>query len=170
MEDLGLKRGTVRLVPHKASWHQTYVDEARRIQNALHIEASFIQHVGSTSIPHIVAKPILDIAVKADSLDIVNVWIEPLETLGYHYKGLEPHMPQRRFFAKGPEELRKVYLHVVDSNEFNKLVTFRDALTANDRLAREYSRLKKKLATAHANDRTQYTRLKNEFISNVLNR
>jgi len=168
MEDLGLKRGIVRLVPHKESWHQTYTNEARRLQEVLHIEPLSIQHVGSTSIPHILAKPILDIAIRADILDIVDTWIEPLEKLGYHYKGFEPTMPQRRFFTKGPEELRKIYLHIVDNEEFNKMVTFRDALTANSQLAEEYSSLKKRLAAANENDRARYTHLKNRFITHVL--
>lgn len=168
MEDLGLKRGTVRLVPHKASWHQAYVHEAEQIQNVLHIESSSIQHVGSTSIPDILAKPILDIAIKSNSLDIVDTWMDPLEKLGYRYKGFESNMPQRRFFTKGPEELRKIYLHVVDSKEFEKMITFRDALTANNRLAEEYSNLKKKLTDSNENNRQQYTHLKDEFITKVL--
>lgn len=168
MEDLGLKRGIVRLVPHKVSWHQTYADEARQIQNVLHIEPSSIQHVGSTSIPGILAKPILDIAIRVDSLGIVDTWTKPLEVLGYSYKGFEPNMPQRRFFTKGPEELRKIYLHIVDIGEFEKMITFRDTLTANNRLAEEYSSLKKKLAVANENNRQQYTHLKNEFITKVL--
>lgn len=169
MEDLGLKRGTVKLVPHKASWHRTYADEARQIQNTLHIESSSIQHVGSTSIPGILAKPILDIAIRTNSLDIVDAWIPHLEKLDYRYKGFEPNMPQRRFFTKGPEELRKIYLHIVDDEEFKKMTTFRDVLAANSRLAEEYSSLKQKLAITNENDRQQYTHLKNEFITNVLN-
>lgn len=168
MEDLGLKRGIVRLVPHKVSWHKTYIDEARQIQNSLHIEPSSIQHVGSTSIPSILAKPILDIAIRVDSLSIVDAWAKSLEELGYLYKGFEPNMPQRRFFTKGPEELRKVYLHIVDNEEFERMITFRDALTANNQLAEEYSHLKKRLAAANENNRHQYTHLKNEFITSVL--
>jgi len=169
MEDLGLKRGTVKLVPHKASWHRAYVDEARQIQNTLHIESPSIQHVGSTSIPGILAKPILDIAIRTNSLGIVDIWIPQLEKLDYRYKGFESDMPQRRFFTKGPEELRKIYLHIVDDEEFKKMITFRDVLTADSRLAEEYSNLKQKLAVTNENDRQQYTHLKNEFITKVLN-
>lgn len=168
MEDLGLKRGTVRLVPHRASWRKAYEDEAKQIQNILPIEPVSIQHVGSTSIPGILAKPILDIAIKSDSLDIVDTWINPLETLGYQYKGFEPNMPQRRFFTKGSEELRKIYLHIVDSEEFEKLITFRDLLTTNTQLAEEYSNLKKKIAAANKNNRQEYTHQKSEFITRVL--
>lgn len=169
MKDLGLKRGTVQLVQHKASWHKSYTSEARQLQEALSIEPSLIQHVGSTAIPDILAKPILDIAICVDSFDIVDTWISPLERLGYRYKGFEPDMPQRRFFTKGPEELREAYLHVVDDEEFSKLIAFKNALTASTHLAKEYSNLKKKLATTNENDRRQYTHLKNEFITKVLN-
>jgi GrpB-like predicted nucleotidyltransferase (UPF0157 family) len=170
MKDLGLKRGTVELVPHKDSWHQSYAHEATQLKKALHIEPrSLIQHVGSTSVPGILAKPILDIAIRVDSLDIVDTWIKPLEKLGYQYKGFEPDMPQRRFFTKGPEELREVYLHIVNKEEFSKLTAFRDALIADNHLAKEYSELKKKFAITNKNNRSHYTHLKNEFIIKVLN-
>lgn len=169
MEDLGLARGIVRLVPHRDSWHQTYTHESILIQKALRIAPFFIEHVGSTSIPGIMAKPILDIAIKVDSFNTIDSWINLLGAVGYSYKGIEPDMPQRRFFIKGTEASRVVYLHIVNNQEFKKMTSFRDTLIANQRLAKEYSDLKVKLASAHETDRKQYTHLKDGFIANVLN-
>lgn len=167
---IGLARGTVRLARYDSSWPALFGAEAKALQASLGINGANIQHVGSTSIPGIVAKPIIDIAILADDLAVVEEWQALLENAGYWYKGPDPAMPDRKFFAKGPEERRTVYLHVVHEQEFKRLLKFRDALRGNESLAYEYSELKKKLAATHSNDRANYSKLKNDFIKDVLSR
>lgn len=168
MADLGLKSGTVKLVDYNPSWRVLYEAEAEELAKALEIPRSKIQHVGSTSIPGTLAKPILDIAVLVDSLKIVDEWKTPLKKIGYWYKGVEKDLPDRRFFAKGPRSNRTVYLHVVNPREYESLLRFRDTLRGDSQLVHEYSNLKQKLAMAHPGNRDEYTRSKNDFIRRIL--
>lgn len=169
-DNIGLARGTVKLVSYDPSWQARFEAEAKLLQQKLGISADHIQHVGSTAIPGILAKPIIDIATPVDSLTVVDEWVEPLAELGYWNKGPQADMPKRRFFTKGPEDKRTVYLHVVTNEEYKRLIAFRDALRANLELAKVYSDLKAKLAASLADDRAQYTRQKNDFIQEILAR
>lgn len=169
MSNLGLRSGTVKLFEYNSNWPKLYEDEAASLRKALGISAERIQHVGSTSVPGMVSKPILDIAVLVDTLDdTAESWKHKLADLGYWYKGSEPDLPDRRFFAKGPREKRTVYLHIVNGKEFESLLKFRDRLRDNSELSIEYATLKQKLATVHENDRDTYTRSKNTFIRSVI--
>ena len=168
MENLGLARGAVKLVPHDPVWHELFTAEASVLSQKLGVDVSSIHHVGSTAIPGIVAKPILDIAVSVDSTDIADRWAAHLAEIGYWDKGKEPEMPDRRFFAKGPEDNRTVYLHVVTPKEFDRLIKFRNALQANPELARQYAQLKQKLAAENSSSRAAYTTAKSVFIQSVL--
>ncbi len=169
MTHIGLARGTVRLEPYDPAWYTMYASEAQLLRNTLDIPPEHIQHVGSTSIPGMVAKPIIDIAIRVDTLERAEQWEDTLASLGYWYKGLETHMPHRRFFAKGPESKRTVYLHIVDRKEFERLIKFRDFLRANPEAAAEYAELKQRLASDNANNRARYSQLKNDFIQSILN-
>lgn len=168
MSDLGLNRGTVKLVPHNKKWSELFEKESELLQKILKVPRDRIQHVGSTSIKGVVAKPILDIALLSESLEIVDIWKEPLEKNGYWYKGFEPELPDRRFFAKGSRTNRTVHLHVVNKSEFDSLLMFRDKLLDDPNLTNLYSELKKELAKKHSNDRDAYTSSKADFIKRVL--
>jgi GrpB-like predicted nucleotidyltransferase (UPF0157 family) len=167
---IGLARGTVKLVPHDQNWQKVFEIEARLLQQKLGVTGASIQHVGSTAIPGILAKPIIDIAILVDSLAVADEWARVLAELGYWDKGTQPNMPDRRFFAKGADDKRTVYLHVATTKEYERLIAFGDALRSNPRLAQEYSALKAKLAASHQDNRAQYTTLKNDFIQRVLQR
>lgn len=168
MSDLGLKSGTVKLVEYNSNWPKLYELEAENLRETLDIAAERIQHVGSTSIPGLPSKPILDIAILVDSLDMAEEWKDTLAKLDYWYKGIEPDLPDRRFFAKGPREKRTVYLHIVNKREFESLLKFRDRLRDNPSLVKEYATLKRKLAAEHKDNRDIYTRSKNDFIKSVI--
>lgn len=169
MNDVGLARGTVRLESYNSSWPTIYELESYLIQQIIDLKPDDIQHVGSTSIPGMVAKPIIDIAIRVDSLDIAEKWKNKLESIGYWYKGIQASMPDRRFFAKGHEDSRTAYLHLVNQKEFDKLIKFRDFLITHRHAAMEYATLKQRLAAANENDRANYSRLKNDFIQKVIN-
>lgn len=165
---VGLARGTVKLVPYDLSWETRFAAEAKLLQQKLGIDATSIQHVGSTAIPGILAKPIIDIAVPVDSLDVADKWAQPLAELGYWDKGPQLDMPERRFFAKGPDGNRTVYLHLATRDEYQRLLAFRDALRANPSLAKEYSDLKVGLAASLGDNRAAYTHQKDDFIKRIL--
>jgi GrpB-like predicted nucleotidyltransferase (UPF0157 family) len=165
---LGLARGTVRLVSHDPNWSHQFAAESDTLQRLLGVDASRVEHVGSTAIPGIVAKPIIDIAILVDDLTIAEEWQIPLKTADYWYKGIQPDMPDRRFFAKGPDERRTVYLHLVNNEEFSRLIKFRDILRQNSKRAKDYAGLKQKLAIANPDDRADYSKRKNDFIQGIL--
>ncbi len=169
MTHIGLARGIVKLYAYDNAWPLLFSSESEQLQKVLNVPIERIQHVGSTSIPNMVAKPIVDIAILVDDLAIVEKWEPILRQLGYWYKGFQIDMPDRRFFAKGPEQNRTVYLHVVNIAEFKKLTKFRDTLKDDVQLAKQYKLLKQKLSSANASNRASYSRLKNNFIQNILN-
>lgn len=168
MNSIGLARSTVKLEPHNSYWDKVYQIEAQSLKDKLGSKAKDIQHVGSTAIPELVAKPIIDVAILVDNLDIAEQWVKPLTELGYWYKGKQNDMPDRRFFAKGPESKRTVYLHVVNQDEYDRMIKFRDSLRSAPKLAKEYSALKQKLVKTLSQNREKYTSSKNDFIQKVI--
>ena len=143
--------------------------ERARIEGALGALAERIEHVGSTAVPGLAAKPILDIMVGVGSLRGAEHYIQPLEQLCYECRG-EAGVPGRLFFRKG--DPRSHHLHVTESgSEFwERHLSFRNYLRAHPETAREYARLKHHLADRFRTKRTAYTEAKTAFISEVIRR
>lgn len=167
MSKIGLEHGTVRLFPHSRQWNAFYEDERDGLLAALGSHILAIQHIGSTAIPDMPAKPIIDIAASVGGEDEVPACIQPLATRGYEYKG-EYGLPGRHFFVKGTPHTH--YLHVVasTSQHWRSWMLFRDYLTSTPDLAAEYAELKKRLAEEHSSDRNSYTKAKGTFIEKAL--
>jgi GrpB-like predicted nucleotidyltransferase (UPF0157 family) len=169
-EPLGLESGTVRVVPYDARWPALYEDEARRIARAV-AEAGLpsleLEHVGSTSVPGLAAKPILDLAAGFSSGAAAPGYIPVLESLGYVYRG-DGGLPGREFFRRGV--VRSHHLHLVQSGSMHwvRYLAFRDALRADPALRDAYARLKQELAARHPRDREAYIEGKTEFVEAVL--
>jgi len=168
---IGLERGIVRLAPYEDEWTHLYVEERARLQEAVGDQVLDIQHVGSTAIPGIVAKPILDIAVAVRSFEAAYVCIEPIVALGYEYHG-ENGIPRRHYFVRRDPDSGQtiVHLHVneVDGPDWENQVLFRDYLLAHPEAAEEYVALKQELATQYPRDRDAYTEGKAPFIERIL--
>ncbi|HEX8283194.1 MAG TPA: GrpB family protein [Pyrinomonadaceae bacterium] len=164
---LGLRKGTVRLVPHAEAWHQMFDQEAGRIRAAVGGLAAAVEHVGSTAVCGISAKPVIDIAVAVRELADAARCVAPLEGLGYEYRG-ENGIPGRHYFTMG--EPRTHHLHVVElGGEFWRgHLLFRDHLRRHPHAAKEYDDLKQKLAREHPEDRAAYTDGKAAFITGVI--
>ena len=162
---IGLKRGIVKLLPHDKKWKTLYEREQAVLKNKLNSLVVDIQHIGSTSIFGIPAKPIIDVSLGLRKLKDAKKLIKPLATLGYEWrKGVSG--PNQWLFVKGPEEKRTHYLHVMCYNGgiWKHDILFRDYLQKNPSRAKQYRMLKEKLATKYANDRGTYTKNKAEFI------
>ncbi|RDJ13673.1 GrpB family protein [Rhizobium grahamii] len=167
---LGLKNLTVSLAEPNAFWKRAYASEAHAIGQALGDVAIEIQHVGSTAIPGIKAKPIIDIAVGVKHLDDGLRCIDAMEAIGYDYAGNDI-VPDDHIFGRGvKDESRSHLVHVVEhrGDNWNRMIAFRDALRSDIRLARAYEQLKVGLASEHAERRAEYTKAKRDFIDNVL--
>jgi len=164
---IGLEKGIVRLVPYNAGWAQVYEDERARIEAAIGVYVLDIQQVGSTSIPGLAAKPIIDIAVGVADFEEARVCIAPMEALGYTYHG-EHGIPGRHYFTRGDPTLYHVHVHETTSRAWGNLVIFRDYLLVHPEEAQAYLELKQRLAEQHRHDRYAYTEGKAAFIERIL--
>lgn len=149
-------------------WRQAFESEKRRLESTLGATARKIEHVGSTAVPDLMAKPIIDIAIAVESFDQIQAWPQALAVQGYACFG-DRYGWRDHFFAKGPEALRTFYLHVVEEEgeRWRNYLRFRDRMTASPELRKEYEALK--IAGAGSNPtREGYTAAKGDFIVRVL--
>lgn len=167
---IGLKRGTVQLYPHDPQWETIAVQTIQTLADIFGDIACDIRHVGSTSIRHICAKPIIDIAVAVRDLADVEQVIELMRAHGFHRKDVG-HDAQV-FFSAGDFErdIRTHHIHVVrhDGMEWRHYLNFTEYLNANVDVAMEYDALKRRLAQDYADNREAYTAGKAEFINYTL--
>ncbi len=132
-----------------------------------------VEHVGSTAIPGMPSKPMIDLMLGAPSLEEAQAVIPTLADLGYQYMPEhEQEIPDRRFFAFPSTRPRQFHLHAVKRNGafWHKHILFRDRLAAQRELAQEYADLKRSLAARFHDDRAAYTETKTPFILQVLQR
>ncbi|MBK8312580.1 MAG: GrpB family protein [Acidobacteria bacterium] len=97
---LGLPSGEVQLSRYEAGWRSLFLEEAERLRTGIGGYVLDIQHIGSTSIPGMPAKPILDIGIAVTDFEEAMRCVPPMEELGYIYKG-ENGIPRRHYFVKG---------------------------------------------------------------------
>lgn len=164
---LGLPQGIVKLMPHYELWHQLFAEEERRLLDAAGEHLVAIEHVGSTSICGLSAKPIIDIAAAVRRIADVEKCRAAIEGIGYQYRG-EFGIPGRHYFVRG--EPRTHHLHLVElrSDFWRSHLLFRDYLRQHSEVAEEYEKLKRKLAQEYKENRQAYTEGKATFIENVL--
>jgi GrpB-like predicted nucleotidyltransferase (UPF0157 family) len=164
---IGLEKGVVKLAPYSAEWKQLFEQEKAAIWRVIGASILDIQHIGSTSIPGMLAKPIIDIGVAVTDFDEARVCILPLEGLGYAYRG-EFGIPRRHYFTKGDPRLFHLHMCEVQSEEWSNQIHFRDFLIQHPELADEYAQLKVRLAEKYPTDREAYLEGKAPFIEKVL--
>jgi GrpB-like predicted nucleotidyltransferase (UPF0157 family) len=168
-DNLGLRRGTVNVVQYQQSWQAAFDKEKQEIKTALGDYVSDIEHVGSTSVPGLAAKPIIDMIAAVDDLAVYKLLIEPLIRLGYEFMP-DRVFSDRVFFPKGPRENRTHHLSLVikDSVSWKKTIAFRDYLRKNETARIRYQDIKTKLAAQFPNDRASYTKAKEQVIQDIL--
>lgn len=131
-----------------------------------------LEHLGSTAVPGLSSKPIIDIFVSLKSIKDAELWIKPLETLGYQFWNENPDKEHLRFFKGMPPcgEKRTHHVHLVEesNNTFEHRILFRDILRRDEKIRRQYEALKIKLAKSYLKDREAYTENKGKFIEEVL--
>jgi GrpB-like predicted nucleotidyltransferase (UPF0157 family) len=164
---LGLPKGTVRLLEHTPQWTQLYLEEEKQIRTAIGHLIIDIQHVGSTAIPGIKAKPVLDMLVGVRQLGEALLCQAPLEAIGYDYIA-NAGLANDHVFGKGVA--RTHFLHLVEymSGEWTNPLRFRDRLRTDAELAKQYERLKEELEERFGNNPAEYTKAKLGFIRAVI--
>ncbi|MGY5806280.1 GrpB family protein [Rhizobium sp. LEGMi198b] len=167
---LGVRHKLVTLAEPNARWREAYALEETAIRKALGDLALDIQHFGSTSIPAIKAKPIIDIAVGVRRFDEGFCCIKSMEEIGYEYAGNDI-VPDDHIFGRGIKgETRTHLVHIVEYGgaHWNRFILFRDRLRANPALAQAYEALKIGLADEYADNRAAYTEAKKVFIDKIV--
>lgn len=166
---LGLDRKSVELVPHRAEWKSLFDSEANLLRAAAGNYIADIEHIGSTSVSGLEAKPIIDILAGVRNLADAEKCIAPLNQIGYEYRG-ESGIPGRFYFRKGTNEISTHHLHIVEttSDFWRTHLLFRDYLRLNAAAMQAYGKLKRELALKHKGNRPAYTEAKADFIESVL--
>jgi len=156
----------VRIVEHDPAWPAQAAAELHRVGRALGPVAVRLEHIGSTAVPGLAAKPIVDLQLSVDSLRPPERYVGPLERLGYLY-AWAPESPDRHFFAKPPERPRTFHLHVCAPGGQEELrhLAVRDYLRAHPGEAARYAELKRRLVARHPQDRLAYIAGKEAFVA-----
>lgn len=163
----------VIIVPYDTQWPGLYETERGRILERVEPHLETIEHIGSTAVPGLAAKPIIDIMPGLRRLSDARLCIEPLASIGYEYvPEYEEDLPERRYFRKGPPEGRTHHLHMVKegSDSWERYLLFRNYLRTHDTAAQEYAALKRRLAREHGTDREAFTDGKSAFVRAVIER
>ena len=158
---------SVVLVAYDPLWTEEFRVEADRIVRACDDLEIRLEHVGSTAVPGLWAKPIIDIAVGVPPLADRSPYIQTLKELGYEHKGAHG-IPGRDYFRLGSPRSHHVHMGSWSSDAWRDNLLFRDYLRANCSVMLEYEILKRQLASTHALDRARYQAEKGTFIQAVL--
>ena len=166
---LGLESGIVRLVEYDPGWPELFRREAERIAAAIAPLAVRLEHGGSTAVPGLVAKPVLDIlGGYAASADLVPL-IAALGRAGYLHRG-EQGIPGREFFRRGEPRAYHLHLTAVGSGFWRDHLEFRELLRADPGVRAAYAALKRDLAGRYPRDREAYIEGKGPFVLEALRR
>ncbi|CAH0232027.1 hypothetical protein SRABI96_02702 [Peribacillus sp. Bi96] len=157
----------VEVVSHKKEWSILFQGECKELQDIFGDELIGLYHIGSTAIPAIHAKPVIDILAVVRSIERVVGFNQKMEQIGYEARG-ENGIAGRRFFSKGGNE-RTHHIHMFQKGheEIARHLAFRDYMLAHSYEAQRYSQLKQRLAAQFPNDINGYVNGKNDFIKEM---
>jgi GrpB-like predicted nucleotidyltransferase (UPF0157 family) len=164
----------IRIVPYQRTWPARFKQEARRIRTQFQERALRIDHVGSTSVPGLAAKPVIDIQVSLSSLEPRGVFTQEMAALGYEHVDLGEFDLIYPFFTRPAHwpSTHHVHLCATGSEQERNHLAFRDFLRRHESVATEYLCLKQQLAAVHSGDtlasRESYSLAKTEFVRAVL--
>jgi len=170
---MSLPNDPVELTAYSPMWPAVFDIERERLLRIFGADAAVIEHIGSTAVPGLSAKPIIDVMLGVPVLAIVERVMPALAEDGYRYvPEFEKSVPDRRYFVKPDGQPGHFALHavVMGSAFWRDRLAFRDALRGSPELAEEYLRLKKRLASRPAGDRGAQADAKTNFIRSVVDR
>ena len=162
---------SIELHPADPAWPAAFAAERSRILPLFAVPPLLIEHMGSTAIPGLPAKPVIDILVLVEDLRSGRAAIPALEALGYAYWADNPDKG-KLFLVKGlpPAPRRTHHLHILDdADEVRRRLLFRDHLRTHPEVRDAYLALKQDLAALYSDDREAYTNAKSDFIDSVVN-
>lgn len=168
----GVRVEEVNVTDYNAEWINDFEQEKAKIKNVINDITLGIEHIGSTAVPGLGAKPVIDMMVGVKELSQVSPeYIVQLKSINYEYVH-KPEYPERLFFRKGQWRAGTHHLHVYVHNGEHWLnnIWFRDYLRSHPKAMDDYYRLKKQLEGLYKSDRVAYTNAKAPFIQSILSR
>lgn len=156
----------IQVVPYDPLWPSLFERESQKIKAALGDNCITVHHVGSTAIPGIWAKPIIDMIPVVKDIALVHPCNEAMAKLGYVAKGEYGMLFRRYFQRKEPQPACNVHVYEAGAAEIERLTAFRDFLTHDEAYRKKYADLKK-LISQHANNMTEYTLAKDALIKEI---
>ncbi|MED3729335.1 GrpB family protein [Priestia filamentosa] len=158
----------ITVVKHNPNWKDEYLKEKKLIEEILQKELVNSFHIGSTSIPNLKAKPIIDILLVVNDIKALDDYSQQFEKLGYEVMG-EFGIKQRRYYRKGGNN-RTHQIHAFqydNTQEIERHLSFRDYLCQNPEIRKQYGELKSTLAHKFPHDITGYSNGKDEFVKKI---
>jgi GrpB-like predicted nucleotidyltransferase (UPF0157 family) len=162
------ERSPLIVADYDEEWPNLFERIARPVRDAVADLGADVEHVGSTSVPGLAAKPVIDIDVVVPSSDEVPAAIERLQSLGYVYQGDKGIKGREAFMWPTGAERHHLYVVVAASQPHADHIAFRDYLRQHPDVVQEYAAVKRSLAQLHGGDRLAYTNAKADFIASVL--
>ncbi|MCG3218792.1 MAG: GrpB family protein [Candidatus Heimdallarchaeota archaeon] len=163
------KTRPVIIVEYNPQWAVIFEQERIKLANLLGEKIQRIEHIGSTSVPNLGAKPIIDILIGVKSLVDADQCVPLLQSVGYEYvPEHEREIPERRYFNYGMPRTQHIHMVELTSSFWEVNLLFRDYLRRHLEVAQEYYKLKTKLASQFKFNREGYTNAKAEFIQSVI--
>ncbi|MFB6725812.1 GrpB family protein [Kribbella sp. NPDC056345] len=155
---------TIHVEPYDEAWPRQFTELGQRLREALGDVAQRIDHIGSTAVPGLAAKPVIDVQISVEALEPVDPFRDPLEGLGFVYRADNAERTKRYF--REPPGARRTHIHVRKSGSFSQQIPllFRDYLRAHSDAAEQYAALKRELAGRFADNRAAYTDAKEPWI------
>lgn len=156
------------IVPYNIEWPTLFAELGARLRGALGATALRIDHIGSTSIPGLAAKPIIDVQVSVASFEPLDAYLLPMEKLGFVFRQNNPELT-KRYFREQPGE-RRTHIHVRRAGSWWEQfpLLFRDYMRQNSDDAARYAALKYQLADLYRDDRRSYVDAKMPFIWEIM--
>jgi len=164
---LGLPRGEVYLVPWTNEWEEEFLKEKIQIEVNLEQYIVEVHHIGSTAVPQLSAKPIIDIAIEIETFEDGLKCVPSLEVIGYKYRGTNG-LPDRYYFNKGESRPHQIHMYEKGNKYLIEQLQFRDYLRNNDDVRIEYEKLKIQLSSKNKSNKQQYAEDKTAFVKTVL--
>lgn len=166
---MGLKVGEVELKAYDYKWKEDFKKEKEELKNILGDLAISIEHVGSTAVEGLSAKPIIDISVGVNTLPEISV-IKQIFSDYSQYSVKEDSVEGEVLVRKGSEDNRTHFIHImeIESDRYKDTILFRDYLISHPDDLLKYEKLKTELAEKYPNERKMYTSSKNGFINDIM--
>jgi len=163
----GVEKREITIVDYDPKWPTKFETQARIIANALGPSALRIEHIGSTSVPDLAAKPIIDILVVVQDSADESTYLPQLESAGYVLRVREPDWNEHRML-RTPEKDVHIHIYSTGCPEIQRNLTLRDRLRQNIDERRRYEQVKRELAKNDWSDMDAYARAKSEVIESVI--